>query len=181
LAIAAPFITIRAQAVQEKMRMDSTTAASEHKQTRQAIAGVVPPELGEAMIRQVLPSVTVAPGMATLCEKMMRTIVLAPFAWMILALPYFKKIMPGTAKRYTLTNRRLMVRTGWKMKPTQEVALADIDDVRVAEGSYSHFYRSGTLEVVSKGQVALSLHGVPEPESFRRAVVNAKMAWAPKK
>jgi hypothetical protein len=161
--------------------MDSAATASEHKPVRQAIAGVVPPELGEAMIRQVLPSVTVAPATATLCEKMMRTIVLAPVAWMILALPYFKKIMPGTAKRYTLTNRRLMVRTGWKMTPAKEIALADIEDARVQEGSYSHFYRSGTLEIVSKGQVALSLHGVPEPESFRRAILNAKMAWAPRK
>jgi hypothetical protein len=164
----------------EKLRMESA-ASSEHKQARQAIAGVAPPELGETMIRQVLPSVTDAPGLATLCEKMMRTIVLAPVAWMILALPYFKKIMPATAKRYTLTNRRLMVRTGWKMKPTHEIALADIDDARVEEGSYSHFYRSGTLEIVSKGQVALRLRGVPEPESFRRAILNARIAWAPKK
>jgi hypothetical protein len=129
----------------------------------------------------VLPSVTDAPGLAALCEKMMRTIVLAPVAWLILAWPYFKKIMPVTAKRYTLTNRRLMVRTGWKEKPAQEIALADIDDVRIEEGSYSHFYRSGTLEIVAKDQVALRLRGVPEPESFRRAILNARIAWAPKK
>jgi hypothetical protein len=161
--------------------MEGTEAQSEQKHARQAVAGVVPPELGEAMIRQVLPSVTDSPGLATLCEKMTRTIVLAPVAWMILALPYFKKIMPVTAKRYTLTNRRLMVRTGWKMKPAHEIALGEIDDVRVEEGSYSHFYRSGTLDIVSRGQVALRLRGIPEPESFRRAILNARLAWAPKK
>ena len=148
---------------------------------KQAITGVVPPELGEGMIRQVLPSVTDMPGLAALCEKLMRTIVLAPVAWLILAWPYFKKIMPVTAKRYTLTNRRLMVRSGWKEKPTQEIALADIDDVRIEEGSYSHFYRSGTLEIVAKGQLALHLRGVPEPESFRRAILNARIAWVPKR
>jgi hypothetical protein len=158
-----------------------SAATSGHKQIRQAIAGVVPPELSEGMIRQVLPSVTDMPGLAALCEKMMRTIVLAPLAWMLLALPYFKKIMPLTAKRYTLTNRRLMVRTGWKQTPAHEIALADIDDVRVEEGTYSHFYRSGTLEIVSKGQTVLRLRGVPEPESFRRAILNARMAWSPKK
>jgi hypothetical protein len=161
--------------------MESAVTPSEKKFIRQAIAGVVSPQTGEGMIRQVLPSVTDSPGLATVCEKLMRTIVLAPLAWMILALPYFKKIMPITAKRYTLTNRRLMVRTGWKLKPAHEIPLADIDDVRVEEGSYSHFYRSGTLEIVSKGQTALRLRGVPEPESFRRAILNAQMAWAPKK
>src|SRR5262249_27393715 len=148
---------------------------------KQAVTGVVPPELAEGMIREVLPSVTDMPGLATTCEKLMRTIVLAPVAWLLLALPYFKKVMPGTAKRYTLTNRRLMVRTGWKEKPAHEIALADIDDVRLEEGSYSHFYRSGTLQIISKGQVALRLRGVPEPESFRRAILNARIAWAPKK
>ena len=161
--------------------MESTLTQSETKYMKQAVTGVVPPELGEGMIRQVLPSVTDMPGLAALCEKLMRTIVLAPVAWLILAWPYFKKIMPVTAKRYTLTNRRLMVRSGWKEKPTQEIPLADIDDVRIEEGSYSHFYRSGTLEIVAKGQLALHLRGVPEPESFRRAILNARIAWVPKR
>jgi hypothetical protein len=96
-----------------------------------------------------------------------------------LALPYFKKILPFLAKRYTLTNRRLMIRTGLKGTPSHEIALAAIDDVRLEEGSYSHFYRSGNLEVLSNGHVALRLPAVPEPESFRRAILNAKLAWAP--
>jgi hypothetical protein len=159
----------------------AATTPSDAKHVKQAVTGVVPPELGEAMIRQVFPSVTDMPGLAALCEKLMRTIVLAPLAWALLAFPYFKKVMPYSAKRYTLTNRRLMVRTGWKETPVQEIPLGDIDDVRLEEGSYSHFYRSGTLEVLSKSQVAVRLRGVPEPESFRRAILNARIAWAPKK
>jgi hypothetical protein len=155
------------------------TANSKH--VKQAVTGVVPPELGEGLIRQVLPSVTDMPGLATLSEKLMRTIVLAPIAWLLLAIPYFKKVSPVAAKRYTLTNRRLMVRTGWKEKSAQEIPLSEIEDVRLEEGSYSHFYRSGTLEIISKGQPAMRLRGVPEPESFRRAILNARMAWAPKK
>jgi hypothetical protein len=161
--------------------METAVSAPEMKHPKQAVTGVVPPDFGEAMIRQAWPSVTTMPGVATLCEKMMRTIILAPLAWAILALPYFKKVLPITAKRYVLTNRRVMAVSGWKAKPTHEIALGDIDDVRLEENSYSHFYRSGTLEIVSKGQVALKLPGTPEPESFRRAILNARMAWAPKK
>jgi hypothetical protein len=133
------------------------------------------------MIRQAWPSVTSMPGIAALAYRLQRTIVLAPLGWLLLAWPYFKKVMPFLAKRYTLTNRRLMIRAGLKGKPAHEVALGAIDDVRLEEGSYSAFYRAGNLEVLSNGQVALRLPGVPEPESFRRAILNARLAWAPKK
>ncbi|HXG09977.1 MAG TPA: PH domain-containing protein [Gemmataceae bacterium] len=149
---------------------------------KQAVTGILPPQLGEAMIREVWPSVTDAqPALAALCEKMQRTILLAPLAWLLLAPLYFKKVLPFLAKRYTLTNRRLMIQRGLRPKPVEEIALADIDDVRLVPDSLSAFYRSGTLEVLAKGQVALRLAGVPEPESFRHAILNACRAWAPRK
>jgi hypothetical protein len=149
---------------------------------KQPVPGVMPPQLGEAIIREVWPSVTGAqPALAALCEKMQRSIVLAPLAWLLLAPLYFVKILPFLARRYTLTNRRLMVQRGLKPVPSEEVALADIDDVRLVSGSASGFYRSGTLEVLAGGQVKMTLRGVPEPESFRHAVLNACRAWAPRK
>jgi hypothetical protein len=142
-----------------------------------AVTGLTPPQRGEAMIREAWPGVEDVPAAAGLAHTLMRTIVLAPLGWLLLAPLYFKKVAPVVAKRYTLTNRRLMIRRGWKAKPSHEVALADIDDVRVAAGSISPFYRSATLEVISKGQVALTLRAVKDFESFRRAVLNAKTAW----
>jgi hypothetical protein len=143
-----------------------------------AVTGVVPPQRAEAVIRQAWPGVNDVPGVARLAHALMRTIVLAPVAWLLLAPCYFKKILPFIAKRYTLTNRRIMIRRGLKPKPTHEVVLADIDDVRLEEGSLDPFYRTATLEVISKGQVALQLRAVKDPESFRRAILNAKAAWA---
>ena len=72
-----------------------------------------------------------------------------------------------------------MIRRGWKGTPSHEVALADIDDVRVVTDANSDFFRAGTLEIISKGQVAMKLAGVPEPEGFRHAIVNACNAWVP--
>jgi hypothetical protein len=63
----------------------------------------------------------------------------------------------------------------------QEVALEQIDDVRLVEGSGDQFYFSATLEVISGGQVKMILPGVPEPEGFRHAVLNAVKAWVPGK
>ena len=52
---------------------------------------------------------------------------------------------------------------------------------RLDANSYDAFYRSGNLDVVSGGNVVLKLTGVPEPESFRHAIVNAVKAWVPGK
>jgi hypothetical protein len=150
--------------------------------TRQAVTGVVPPELGEAMIREVRPTVLAGgSGLPTLAKKLMHSIVLAPLGWLLLAWPFLKRLLPYVCPRYTLTNRRLMIQRGLKPAPVQTVDLRDIDDVRVVEGTRDEFYRSATLEVLSGGKVVLTLPGVPEPEGFRRAVRNAVTAWVPGK
>jgi hypothetical protein len=139
------------------------------------------PELGEARVREVWPSVAKSGGVAGLGKLLTRTIVLAPLAWGLMALVYFGKLLPFIATRYTLTNRRLMIRRGWSGTPTHEVALAAIDDVRVVTDGNSDFFRAGDLEIVSQNQVALRLAGVPEPESFRQAILNTRNAWVPGK
>jgi hypothetical protein len=147
----------------------------------QAITGVMPPAVGEARVREVWPSVAKFSGLASLGKTLTRTILLAPLAWALMALAYFGKVAPLLATRYTLTNRRIMIRRGWSGKPTHEVALADIDDVRVVTDSNSDFFRAGTIEIISKGQVALKLAGIPEPESFRHAILDTRNAWVPGK
>ncbi len=146
---------------------------------QQVIAGVVPPELYEARIREAWPSVARSPGMASLGRVLTRTIVLAPLAWLVMSLGYFGKLAPFLARRYTLTNRRLMIRHGLKGKPGQEVPLGAIDEVRVKTDANSDFFRAADLEIVSNGQVVLTLRGVPEPEGFRHAILNACNAWVP--
>jgi hypothetical protein len=147
----------------------------------QVVSGVMPPQLGEALIRQAWPSVASIPAAASLGRKLMLSRIGAPLAWMMLAPLYFKKILPFVATRYTLTNRRVMIRRGLKPVPVHEVALADIEDVRVVRDDNSDFYRAATLEILARGQVALTLPGTPEAESFRLAIFNACKAWVPDK
>lgn len=145
---------------------------------KQAVTGVTPPQLGEAIIREAWPGVEDVPALAHLAQLLMRTIVLAPLGWLLLFWPFFKKVLPVFAKRYTLTNRRIMIRRGLKRVPSGEVALTDIEDVRIEPGSISSFYRTANLEIIAKGQVALRLTAVDEPEGFRRTILNARIAWA---
>jgi hypothetical protein len=152
---------------------------------KQVITGVVPPQLAEAMIREVWPSVAAHPAVASLGRILTRTIVLAPLAWLMMAPFYFIKVLPGFARRYTLTNQRLLIRRGMSAKlnpkPADQVALADIDEVRILYDANSAFYLAGNMEIVGQGTVLLKLAGVPEPESFRHAIVNAYKAWVPGK
>ena len=123
----------------------------------QIVTGLVPPVTGEAMIRQVFPSVAAWSGIASLGRALMRTIVLAPLGWLIMALPYFGKVLPIIGSRYSLTNRRLMIRHGWTQKIAKEIPLGQIDEVRIIEDANSPFFRAATLEIVSNGQVAMKL------------------------
>jgi hypothetical protein len=145
----------------------------------QVITGVVPPQLGEALIREAWPSVQSQPALATIGRQLTATILLAPLAWLLMSTVYFGKVLPIIGRRYTLTNRRLMIRKGWKCTVGQEIALADIEAVRVAADANSDFFRAGNLEIVSKGHVVLTLRGVPEPDGFRHAILNACNAWVP--
>ncbi len=148
---------------------------------KQVVTGVVPPQVDEAVSRIVWPSVAAFPAVASLGRVLTRSLVGAPLAWLLMAPFYFLKVLPFVARRYALTNRRLMIQTGLKATPAQAVALADIDEIRVQTDGNTPFYRAATLEILSKGQVALRLPGVPGYEAFRQAILNACKAWVPGK
>jgi hypothetical protein len=160
----------------------STTVAKERvDQGKQAVTGLVPPQVGEALIRERWPSVIGGPlaPLARLARMLSDTIVLRPIAWLLLLPPFVLRISPFVARRYRLTNRRLLIVAFGSTKPIQEIALADIQDVRPELDSFDTYFRTATLEVLSKGQVAMRLPGVPDPESFRLSILNACNAWAP--
>jgi PH (Pleckstrin Homology) domain-containing protein len=167
-------------ATQMDARLTSSSAVVAMVNARdQVITGVVAPQAGEALIREVFPSVAAMPAVASLGRMLIRSIALAPLGWALMLPFYFLKILPFLARRYTLTNRRVMLRRGLKPVPDGEVKLSEIDDVRVVTDANSQFFRAGTLEIVSGGKVALTLPGCPEADAFRISVLNACRAWAP--
>jgi hypothetical protein len=149
---------------------------------KQAVTGVIPPQSDEALIRERYPTIARFPAVAALGRFLTSTIILAPLAWLLFAPFFFSKVLPITGRRYILTNRRLMIRrfavwSGWKGEPVAQVLLADIDEIRVKTDANSDFFRSGTMEILSKGKVVLTLPGCQEPDSFRVSILNACAAW----
>lgn len=145
------------------------------------ITGIVPPDKAEALIRERYPSVARAPAIAGLGRMLTGTIILAPLAWLLMSLPFFSKVLPIVGRRYAVTNRRVLIKKGWGGAAAQEVKLADIDDVKMITDANSDFFRAANLDIISNGQVVMTLRGVPEPESFRHAILNTRNAWVPGK
>ncbi len=218
----------------------------------QAVTGLIPPNMGEAQIRDVSAGVkAVVPSVANLAKFLLHlpsnvaemlpsipivTAVLWPIVWTALALvclpaaavlllliwpvhwvlatigsffgifaaiaialttepvpnillvPFFIGVwlvclfvmLPTFCKRYTLTNRRLMVRRGLQPRVYREIPLTEIDEVREVPGTFDPFYLSANLDILSKGNLAFCLTAVPEPESFRLAILTAVQAWGKK-
>ena len=152
----------------------------------QAVNGVTPPQVAEAIIRDVWPSVAAYPRAANFARACYRSTILAPLGWLALAPIYFKKLLAvapglsGLATRYRLTNRRLMICKGFVAVAEKEVPLDRIKDVKLVTDANSAFFGSGTLEVIdAAGAVVLTLPGVAEAESVRQSIVQAATAWGP--
>jgi len=71
---------------------------------------------------------------------------------------------------------------GQELDPTAVAeAVGKLEEMVGQPVESSVLYRAGTLEVLSKGKVVLTLPGVPEPESFRHSIIDAYKAWVPGK
>jgi hypothetical protein len=152
----------------------------------EAIAGVTSPQTQEAMIREVWETIAANVKATSVVRKLIGTIVLAPIGWLLIAPIFAKRLLgflPGLSfltVKFTLTNRRLMIRKGMKPVPGHEIPLHEIGDVRIVMDENSAFYGTANLEVLKKdGTVAFTMPGVAEPESFRQGIIQARDAWGP--
>ena len=69
---------------------------------RQAVAGVVPPQLREALIREAFPTVAgLSAGGASLAKTLMRTLILAPLGFLLVAPLFYNRIFLVGLMNYT--------------------------------------------------------------------------------
>ena len=94
---------------------------------------------------------------------------LAAFAW---------KLMPYVCRRYTLTNRRLVIRRGLQPVDEKSIELDAFDaiDVEVLPGQ--RWLRAGDVVFRRGRDEVFRLRGVLRPEPFRRTCLTARFAQA---
>lgn len=143
----------------------------------QAIAGVVPPDVAEAVVMQIWPSISASGlgqslGRAYSIPFLLRVPIILATLPLVIALYASHRFT-----RYTLTTRRILIQKGIRPQPREDVALDELEDVRVAVRPGQSFYRAGDLELIKDGQVALVLPGVQCPETFRRNILATRDAY----
>lgn len=153
---------------------------------KQPIAGVAPPELTEATVMIVYPSlasmgigrflgqqylIRVGVGVFTLGN-------LIALASIPLVVPlFFWMINPITGRRYRLTNRRLIIERGVQGIPEQWVELDRFDNIEVDVLPGQQWYPAGNL-IFRKGQIeTFRLLGVKRPETFRQTILKTARGY----
>ena len=152
----------------------------------QAIAGVVPSETREAVIMTVWPSMarfSLGRSIGSLCGIQSGFFKSLSFGRMLalftipVALPlYFIALAPGIARRYTLTNRRLIVQHGLSGVDERWVDLEQFDSIDVEILPGQEWFHAGEL-IFRKGKTeTFRISGVVRPETFRHTCLKAQQA-----
>jgi hypothetical protein len=157
---------------------------------KQPIAGVTPPELREATIMTVWPSLAAtAPGrllgrlghlIALLSIPLVVGLYFGRFIVELMrAIPGIGKllILPPGAHRYVLTNRRIVVRPGLAKGDRRWVELNRFDSIAIDVRPGQAWYKAGDLVFRLGAIETFRLAGVVRPDTFRRTCLEARQGY----
>ena len=80
---------------------------------------------------------------------------------------FFWQLMPFIARRYRVTNRRIIIQKGLRAVDERSLGLDRFDTVGVDALPGQQWLRAGDVVFRRDGQEVFRLPGVPSPESFR--------------
>jgi hypothetical protein len=92
---------------------------------------------------------------------------LAVFAW---------QLMPIICRRYTLTNRRIIIRKGLMAIDGPWISLDDFDSIDIDVQPGQAWFHAGDLVFRHGDMAVLRLAGVSRPETFRQVCLSARTA-----
>jgi hypothetical protein len=153
---------------------------------KQPIAGVVPTEFREATIMTVWPTLAAWPIGRTLGSLYSIRVGIGNVLTIgnliaALSIPlaiglFFLSLAPGICRRYTLTNRRVIVRKGLTAVDERWVSLDNFDQIDVQILPGQQWFRAGEM-IFRKGKLeTFRLSGVSRPETFRQTCLKAQLA-----
>ncbi|MCA8998508.1 MAG: PH domain-containing protein [Planctomycetaceae bacterium] len=78
---------------------------------------------------------------------------------------------------YAVTNRSVQVRKSLTKTQVQQVALSEIENIRIQTSGSYHFFRAGDLVLENaQGNDLLTIPGIPYPERLRQIIFDARDA-----
>lgn len=151
----------------------------------QPFSGVTPPDLGEAPVMTVWPTIGALSlgrligslsgnragyGFFTLGKLLALATIplsLCVYAW---------QLMPFVCRRYTITNRRIVIRKGLGAVEDRWISLDEFDSIEIRTLSGQEWLRSGNLIFRHGETELLCLPGVPRPQQIRQVCLKAQRA-----
>jgi hypothetical protein len=149
--------------------------------------GVVPPEIDEVDAMTVWPTIGANQFgriVGQLCANNIGWGGLFTLGklWALVTIPlslvvFFWQLMPYICRRYTLTNRRIIIRRGWQPLDEHWIDLDGFDTIesRVLPGQ--DWLHAGDLVFKRGESEVLRLSGVSRPDVFRQVCLTARNAF----
>lgn len=95
--------------------------------------------------------------------------------WLIIGIwIFFSMMIRAWTTEIAVTNQRLVFKRGWLSLDTQEMALPNIEGVKVSQGFWGHLLGYGHVRIEGTGVDAIVTPPIAHPIDFRRAIENAK-------
>lgn len=153
---------------------------------KQPIAGVTPAESAEATVTTVWPSIAAYPlgqVLGRLCDIQWPRVYFFQLGnlFALLGIPlalvlYFCRIAPGTAVRYVVTNRRVIVQRGLGSKESRSIDFHAFDEINLDVRPGQAWFPAGDLVMRQSGKEVFRLAGVSWPEGLRQTILKARAA-----
>jgi len=158
---------------------------------KQAIAGVAPSDGAEVTVMTVWPSVASMRLAGFPIGKMLGQLYSLEAGFYIftlgnlfclLSIPialvlYFKRIGPFVAKRYRVTNKRLIVERGLTAQEDKAVDFDKFDAIEIEIEPGYVWFDAGDLVFRQSGVERFRLEGVSRPEAFRQICWKSRQAY----
>ena len=87
---------------------------------------------------------------------------------------FFAMMIKVWTTEIVVTNQRLVYKTGWLRLDTSEMALPNIEGVKVSQGFWGRILGYGHVRIEGTGVDAIITPPIAHPVDFRRAIENAK-------
>ena len=153
---------------------------------KQAIAGVVPSELGEVTVMTVWPSIAVyTPGKilgqlynirAGVYIFRIGNLVALVSIPLALAL-YFCRILPFVGMRYKLSNQRIVVQRGLMAVDDKSIEFDRFDRIEIDVQDGQQWYNAGNLVFYHAETETFRLDGVSRPKVFREICMKSRDSY----
>ena len=100
----------------------------------------------------------------TLCEWVVR------FALLMVVYSFFSSYINYSTSEYAITNKRIIMKTGWIRRNAFEIFLQRIESVQVIQGIFGRLLNYGVITIGGVGGSKDMFYFIPGPLTFRQKV-----------